>query len=141
MSNNDSKSVDINALAAAFQQGMAAAIEQAKPKEFDYAEWMNRPENRDPFLDLKRPVLQHGQPIQIRGASADTIKHLNELEPGDYIGGRVQVRVAGQAPHEKVFINYPADSVTDRMHNQTLFSSFSDLVKKISEEQKARSAK
>lgn len=132
----DNPTVSVADLAAVFQ----TLVEQIKPKEFDYNEFINRPENRDPAEQLTTPVLQHGHPIQIRGCSQDTIKHLNELVPGEYIGGRVKVTLKGQPPHQHFHIDYPWQTAQDRMHNHTLFTSFSDLVQKINQEQKAKTA-
>ena len=60
----ENSSLPVDSLAAAFAAGMKQALEQVAPKPaFDYAEYIQRPENIDPATTLKRPVLQHGHPI------------------------------------------------------------------------------
>jgi len=139
----ENSSLPVDSLAAAFAAGMKQALEQVAPKPaFDYAEYIQRPENIDPATTLKRPVLQHGHPINIWGIKKDDaiINHLNELEPGEYLGGRVKVILMGREPNQKLNVTYPWDTVQERMKNQTLFSSFSDLLQKINNEQKQKAA-
>lgn len=133
----ETPSVPVDALAEAFQKALEGV---APPKPFDYSEYLQRPENQDPADSLKTPVLQHMQPLSIKGASDDLIRHLNELEPGKYIGGRVTVELIGRPPHQKFNITYPWQSMNDRMRNQNLFTSFSDLLQKINAEQKAKAS-
>jgi hypothetical protein len=126
---------DFSALAAAITAGIAA---NQPARQVPFHEYMALPENREP--ELKRPVFQNGQPIQIRGCSADTIKHCDELEPGAYLGGVIRVTRNGQPPNEETHIDYPWSSVNERMIIYGLVSSFSDMVAKIHKEQRERAA-
>jgi hypothetical protein len=117
-------------IAAAITQGIAA-VQPAKDVEF--GEYIMRPGKLEPMLD--RPVFQNGQPIQIKGCSQDTIKHLNGLAPGQYLGGAITVAVKGAAPNESVHISYPCSTHDDRLKVYQLVSSFSDMVAKIAREQ------
>ena len=121
----------VKALASAIRE---AIVETRPAEKIDIGEYLMRPENREP--DLDRPVFQNGQPIQIKGASQDTIKHLNALVPGDYLGGAIKVTFKGQAPDVSVHITYPCSTVDDRMKIYSLVSSFSDMICKISKEQR-----
>jgi hypothetical protein len=132
----DTPSVPVDVLAAAFSQ----AIELARPKPVDVAQIFIDHDNADPVKRLRRKITQCGAAIQIRGCSDDLVKHLNELEPGVYLNGRVTVEQRGNPPHESLDIQYPRTSVTDRVINQGLFSSFSVLLQLINAEQKARAA-
>lgn len=105
------------------------------PKDVSFEEYVRRPGKLEPVLD--RPTFQNGQPIQIKGCSKDTLKHVNGLRPGKYISDVVTVTVKGTAPSQEVHITYPCASNDDRLRYNSLFSSFSDLVQKISQEQKA----
>ena len=134
MANEKDSQVSLDALTAALTQVMQA---NQPAKKVDVAEYLRRPENREP--ELKRPVIQNGQPIQIKGASQDTINHLNNLESGEYLeGGIVRVEVRGQEPFQTVHITYPCATVDQRMKIYSLVSSFSDMVQKIAKEQRER---
>jgi hypothetical protein len=75
-------------------------------------------------------------PDAARNVSKDTLKHLADLKPGRYINDRVTVR----RTDEVLFIDYPVDTMQQRMENLNYWSSFSDLVQKMHIEQTARDA-
>jgi hypothetical protein len=127
---SDSAETTIKALTEA----LTAAIAAAQPKkDVTFEEFIQRPENREP--DLKRPVFQNGHPIQIKGASAATIRNLDNLKPGTYLDGLITVRIDGREPNETVHITYPCSTIDQRMRIYSRVSSFSDMVKKIAAEQ------
>lgn len=133
MVNEKNDSVSLDALTAAF----AAAMKQVQPTpKTDPSEYMRRPDKVEPVL--KRPVYQNGQPIQIRGASQDTINHLDNLVSGLYLNDLVIVEVRGKDPNQEVHIiyNFPFADKDRRMTLYSKVSSFSDLVQKIAAEQR-----
>ena len=129
---NDTNSV-IEALTAAFN---AAITANAPPKKVDMGEFLRASE--EPELDRK--TYQHGQPIQIRGCSQATLDTLNALQHGVYLDGLVTVTVSGRAPLERVDIDWPWRTQDQRLRAYMAFSSFSDMLQKVSKdavEQKA----
>ena len=147
MANEYSKTSQAQPAVPSTEERLAAALEmlaqnqkqlaanQPKPVEDSAAQLARRRAN-DPWYRLVRPVYQHGQPVQIKGCSDATVENLNNLVPGEYINKRVKVTVKGEAPNEQVHINYPIETAGERMKNAGLFSSFSDLLQKIADEQK-----
>jgi hypothetical protein len=123
------------AIARAITNGIAAT---QPPRDVPFAEYILRPGKLEPKLD--RPVFQNGQPIQIKGASQDTIRHLNNLKPGRYLGGAVTVALKGDAPNVSVHITYPCATNDERLRIYQLVSSFSDMVQKIAREQEPAQA-
>ena len=66
---------------------------------------MKRPGKLEPVL--KRPVWQNGCEIQIKGCSTATIERLDNLKPGFYLDGLIEVRITGRDGNEKTEILYP----------------------------------
>ena len=121
---------------------LVSALQAIQPKkEVDYFEYLQRPENRDPAERLTRPVFQHGIPVNLHGVSDDTIKHLNEMQPGIYFDGIVTVELNGKPPHEALYIEYDIKNRDIRFKNHTLFTSLSDLAKKCNEQHKEQVAR
>ena len=124
--------LDLNALAKAIADGITAT---QPTKDVSFEDYIKRPGVMEP--KLKRPVFQHGHPIQIKGCSQDTIKHLDELQPGDYFGGLVKVTLRGYEPDVELHIDYPCATIDERMKVYSHVTSFSDMVQKMAKEQKA----
>jgi hypothetical protein len=123
--------LNLQDLAKAITDGIAATVPQ---KDVSYSDYVKRPGKRQP--KLARPVFQNGQAINIKGASQDTVKHLDGLEPGEYLDGLVKVSTKGRDNNVEVHITYPCATVDDRMAIYSRVSSFSDMVQKIAAEQR-----
>jgi hypothetical protein len=152
MANNDSKTADavsftaadfIAALkaiqegnAAALSEGLAAAIKASQPPPVKgFAEIAAEYEAQQPKVDIK--VTHHDLPINFRGVSDDTIKHLRNLKPGKYLNGLVEVVYRDDGT-----LNIASPTAADKNRRTDFYSkvgNFSDMVSKIAAEQKARS--
>ena len=141
MANNDKTpdapvNLSMSDLAAAFQQGMAAALKQAAPAPVESSEaYLARKRAADATYKLTRKVIQNGMPVQIKGASDATVGYLNTLQPGIHLDKLITLTIKGEGPTEELHINYPCATPDDRLKVYMAVSSFSDMVQKIAKEQ------
>jgi len=109
------------------------------PQEIGYAHPKYQQHLKDAgyFAEFPKPVYQNGYEAPAQGVSAETIRKTAALKDGTYISGRVTV-----AHDQKggIHLLYKNSTPDDRMRNKDLFSSFDDLINKITAEMQATGA-
>lgn len=143
--------VDVNSLAQAFAQAIAAVGNSNADKLSTIAETLQRnaPVRKVTIAELlaKRPkrkaklhgdFYQHGQQIFERQVSDEEIKMLNQLQPGTYIQGWVTVERKGPDTNPSTYIHWPCDTVDKRLSFAALAPNFYSVLKQIVDEQEAQ---
>lgn len=130
--NESGAGLDANDIAKAITEGIIAAQpKREKTPDEHRAEKLAR----DPRPKPNRPTFQNGFDVNPRGLSVDTIKKLDALKAGSYMGGKVTIQ---NVANGGINIRYTNNTPDTRMELMALFSSFSDLVHKLYDEMKAR---
>jgi hypothetical protein len=119
------------------EERMALAFERLadnQPQlEIGYAhpKFQQRLRDEGYFDEFVRPVYQNGYECPAQGLSKALIAKTSALRPGRYLGGQVSV---SHDTRGGIHLSYKNGTADDRMRNLTLFSSFEDLVNKITAE-------
>lgn len=122
-------------LAVAFQQ----LADNQPPLEIGYAhpKFQARLREEGFFLEFPRPVYQNGYECPAQGLAPEIIQKASALKDGKYLGGHVRVSHDGRGG---VHLSYKNGTPDERMRNLTLFSSFEDLITKITAEMNTAAA-
>jgi len=128
-----SGSVDVSMLAGAIVQAVNAAQGPRKPTLSEYL--TQRSVHRDK-PQLTRRVYQNGMLLTRRQLTADAIHMLNEIRPGIYADGMLQVVPLREGATSMSFdIRYQNKSVDDRMAVKAKFQTFEHMLAAILREQ------
>jgi len=99
-----------------------------RPRDIQYGDQDYQEKLKRETKVLKRPAFQNGFEVNPSGCSDEVIDRLSKLAPGTYLGGAVRVAIDG---NDGVHLIYKNKTVEQRMANERLFGSFSELVNKI----------
>lgn len=90
---------------------------------------------------FKYPLFQNGIQAQARGLSDDTIRKAATLASGRYLNDIVEVVRTGRDKDQRIFLVYDNRTIDKKMMLQRHFTSFSDLIDKLTKEMAARGIK